>query len=127
MQFYNVVMGLKDPGWAYVSAGTQGKPRAWPVVGVNRNLTPGLGWVTPGKPMLSQAGNEPLLFWLWHLLPSAGLRRACHSDSEGSEQMGKMEMALPWSRGVLTLTPALSLSWALTFVSSQLPRRSREP
>ena len=42
--------------------------------------------------------------------------------SEGSQQMGKMEMPLLWSRGALTLTRALSLPWALTLVLSQLPQ-----
>lgn len=79
MQFYKVAVGLRGPWLASVTAGTQGKPRAWPMVGIDRNLTSRLGWVAPGKPMLDQAGNEPLLIWLWHLLPWAGLRRTSHN------------------------------------------------
>lgn len=64
MRIYNAVMDLRGPpGWP-VTAGTQGKPRAWLRMGINRNLTSRLGRVTPGKPVLGQAGNEPLLFWL---------------------------------------------------------------
>lgn len=73
MQSWKVALGLRGPWLASVTAGTQGKPRAWLPMGVNRNLTSRLGWAVPGKPMLGQAGNEPLLFWLWHLLPWAGL------------------------------------------------------
>lgn len=47
---------------ASITAGAQGKPKAWSMVGINRNLTSRLGWVAPGKPMLDQAGNEPPLF-----------------------------------------------------------------
>ena len=38
-----------------------------------------LGLVTPGKPMLGQVGNEPLLFWRWRLLAWASLEKAFHS------------------------------------------------
>lgn len=64
MWFYNVVMGLRGLWLASVTAGTQGKPSSWPMVGINRNLPSQLGQVAPGKPVLGQAGNEPLLFWL---------------------------------------------------------------
>lgn len=53
------------------------------MVGINRNLTSRLDQVTPGKPMLDQVGNEPLLLQLGHLLPWAGLGRTCHNDFGG--------------------------------------------
>ena len=78
-RFCVVVMGLRDPWLRFCHAGTWGKPRAWPLVRISRNWMSGLGLVTPGKPMLGQAGNEPLLSWRWHLLAWAGLEKAFHS------------------------------------------------
>lgn len=73
--------GSEGPLAAFLChSGTWGRPRAWPMVRISRNWTSRLGLVTPGKPVLGQAGNEPLLFWLWHLLAWAGLEKACHSD-----------------------------------------------
>lgn len=48
------------------------------------------------------------------------LRKPVTVTPEASQQMGKTEGPLLWSRGVLTLTRALGLPWALTLVLSQL-------
>lgn len=48
------------------------------------------------------------------------LRKPVTVTSEASQQMGRTEGPLLRSRGVLTLTRALGLPWALTLVLSQL-------
>ena len=45
--------------------------------------------------MLGQAGHEPLLFWLWHLFLGLAFEEPVMVISEGSQQMGKLEMPLP--------------------------------